>query len=105
MPRKTKKQKLLAQNRPKQLPKHEQTVVIQTNNLQVERTPLKQLPLINHVVQPKKVEPISSEASHYFRQDIQKTALITGVIIVIELLLYKFMQNGMLEKWLPSLKL
>lgn len=107
MPRKTKKQKKLAQTRTSQLPSREQVrVSIPTAELSTPQSIKKeQLPLVakQHIVH--KTDHTDHESATFFRHDIQKTALLTSVIVIIEVVLYQLMQNGMLEKWIPMLKI
>lgn len=113
MPRKTKKQKQLAHTRASQLPKrenviiHKQTSVEQTisPSLSTVGTKKEQLPLIPHHTSSKVIEHVETDATSYFRHDIQKTAFLTGMIVVIEVVLYQLMQNGTLARLIPALKL
>ena len=113
MPRKTKKQKLRAHTHTSQLPKRESVIIKEaqekkpavTVNTGTPSPRKEQLPLIPAQKKNPFPEPLSTVASTYFRQDIQKTALLTGVIVVIEIILYQLMQNGTLAKWIPTLQI
>lgn len=113
MPRKTKKQKLRAHTHTAQLPKKDTViareasipqpaVTLSTNS----STPKKdQLPLVPVQKKHSVTELQDTEAAGYFRQDIQKTAFLTTAIVVLEIVLYQLMQNGILAKWIPALKI
>ena len=113
MPRKTKKQKLRAHTHTSQLPKRESVIIKEaqekkpavTVNTSSPSPRKEQLPLIPVQKKSTVTEPMSTVAASYFRQDIQKTAMLTGVIVVIEIILYQLMQNGTLAKWIPTLKI
>jgi hypothetical protein len=64
-----------------------------------------QLPLVPKQQSSPKYSPADPDATTYFKHDIQKTVLLTGLIIVIEVVLYQLMQNGTLDRLIPALKL